>query len=93
MLEELDAYVVSFDRPGYGESDPHVNRNFVSHNEDVLAVADSMGAKKFFLLGVSAGGAYSWAAASMIPERIRGVLLISSAGPHGELVKCTQLCD
>ena len=46
-------------------------------------MADSFGVDKFYLVGVSAGGTYAWAAASMLSARVRGVLLLSSAGPRG----------
>ena len=46
-------------------------------------MADSFGVGKFYLVGVSAGGTYAWAAASMLSARVRGVLLLSSAGPRG----------
>ena len=83
ILKELDAYVLSFDRPGYGESTVHRGRDLVSATEDIAAVADSFGVGKFYLVGVSAGGTYAWAAASMLSARMRGVLLLSSAGPRG----------
>ncbi|KAF2289729.1 hypothetical protein GH714_038376 [Hevea brasiliensis] len=35
IVEELGVYIVSFDRPGYGESDPHPKRTLKSFALDV----------------------------------------------------------
>ena len=83
LLEELDMYIVSFDRPGYGQSDAHPGRDFNSSVSDLLAVADELGLRRFFVIGVSGGGSYALAAAAFAPERVRGVLLFSAAGPVG----------
>jgi len=48
------------------------------------ALADGLGLRAFFVVGVSGGGPYALAAAAYLPPgRVRGVLTISSPAPAG----------
>ncbi|CAK0787189.1 hypothetical protein CVIRNUC_010405 [Coccomyxa viridis] len=85
VLEAVDAYTVGIDRPAIGQSDPHAGRTFESFAADLADVADQLGIKTFFVVGVSGGGPYALAAAHYLPERVRGVLLISPASDYGLL--------
>jgi len=52
--------------------------------EDLAALADGLGLRAFFVVGVSGGGPYALAAAAYLPPgRVRGVLTISSPAPAG----------
>jgi pimeloyl-ACP methyl ester carboxylesterase len=52
--------------------------------EDLAALADGLGLRAFFVVGVSGGGPYALAAAAHLPPgRVRGVLTISSPAPAG----------
>ena len=51
--------------------------------QDTEHLADHLSIKQFHLIGVSGGGPYVLACAARIPHRIKGVLLISSAGYPG----------
>ncbi|KAF3626218.1 putative diphosphomevalonate decarboxylase-like [Capsicum annuum] len=60
-LEELGAYVVSFDRPGYGESDPHPKRTIQTTALDMEELADQLGlCPKFYVMGFSIGDNAVW---------------------------------
>lgn len=70
MLEELGVYVVSFDRPGYGQSDPDPNRTVKSLALDVEELADGLGlGSKFYVVGFSMGGQAVWGCLKYIPHR------------------------
>lgn len=70
LLEELGAYVVSFDRPGYGESDPDPNRTAKSLALDVEELADKLElGSKFYVMGFSMGGQAVWGCLKFIPHR------------------------
>ena len=70
LLEELGAYIVSFDRPGYGESDPDPNRTPKSLALDVEQLADKLGlGPKFYVMGFSLGGQAVWGCLKYIPHR------------------------
>ena len=69
-LEELGAYVVSFDRPGYGESDPHPKRTIQTTALDMEELADQLGlGPKFYVMGYSMGGLSVWGCLKYIPNR------------------------
>jgi len=70
LLEELGVCVVSFDRPGYGESDPDPNRTMKSLALDVEELADKLGlGEKFYVMGFSMGGQAVWGCLKFIPHR------------------------
>lgn len=53
---------VSYDRPGYGGSDPDDGRTVASAAADVAAVADALGIGRFAVFGHSGGARTRWAA-------------------------------
>ncbi|CAI0420445.1 unnamed protein product [Linum tenue] len=60
VIEELGVYVVTFDRPGYGESDPDPNRTPKSLALDIEELADGLGlGSRFYVMGKSMGEAYN----------------------------------
>lgn len=69
-----DLRIVGIDRPGYGLSTPRPGRSIESFVPDLLAVADHLGFDTFYAVGVSTGGAYALATASIAPDRVRGVI-------------------
>ncbi|CAN1298109.1 hypothetical protein LINPERPRIM_LOCUS23722 [Linum perenne] len=59
VYQELGVHIVSFDRPGYGESDPDPKRSPKSLALDVEELADQLGlGPKFYIVGFSMGEAY-----------------------------------
>ncbi|XP_061955452.1 uncharacterized protein LOC133677413 [Populus nigra] len=78
LLEEFGVRLVSYDLPGFGESDPHTRRNLNSSAMDMLYLADSVGILgKFWVLGYSSGSMHSWAALRYIPDRIAGAAMFA----------------
>lgn len=70
MVDEYGLYVVSFDRPGYGESDPNPNWSVKSIAQDVEELADQLElGSRFFVVGFSLGGALVWPSLKYIPHR------------------------
>jgi pimeloyl-ACP methyl ester carboxylesterase len=66
----LGVYIVSFDRPGYGESDPDPNRTLKSIALDIEELADQLGlGSKFYVTGYSMGGQVTWNCLKYIPHR------------------------
>lgn len=81
LLEKYAARVISYDRPGIGQSDPHPKRNYNTSAQDMAYIADALGmGDKFWVLGYSGGGPYAWAALHYIPNRLAGVVMF---GPMG----------
>eukprot|EP00250_Pteridium_aquilinum_P024894 c29774_g1_i1 orf=1-687(-) len=80
-LKEFKVRLIAIDRPGYGLSDPDKKQTFQSAMKDIEVVMDALNmGKKVWLLGFSMGGAFCWAAARYIPDRIAGMALWSPVG-------------
>nr|XP_010937808.1 uncharacterized protein LOC105057064 isoform X1 [Elaeis guineensis] len=78
LLEEFGLQLVTYDLPGFGESDPHPNRNLNSSALDVLHLANAVGIiDKFWVMGYSAGSMHAWAAVHYIPDRLAGVAMFA----------------
>ncbi|XP_059665916.1 uncharacterized protein LOC132311818 isoform X2 [Cornus florida] len=77
IVEELQVYFVTFDRPGYGESDPDPKRTTKSIALDIEELADQLAlGSKFYLLGLSMGGQVLWGCLKYIPHRLAGATLL-----------------
>ncbi|KAK8959954.1 hypothetical protein KSP40_PGU001893 [Platanthera guangdongensis] len=78
VVDEYSIYLLSFDRAGYGESDPNPKMSVKSIAEDVEELADKMElGPKFYLMGFSMGGAYVWGSLKYIPHRLAGAALVA----------------
>lgn len=63
-------YLLSYDRPGYGESDPDPKRDAKTIAVDVEELADNLNlGSKFYIIGASLGGAFTWSVVQHIPHR------------------------
>lgn len=70
VIEDLGVYIVSYDRAGYGESDPNPNRTVKSDALDIEELADQLGVgSKFYVIGYSMGGYPIWGCLKYIPHR------------------------
>jgi pimeloyl-ACP methyl ester carboxylesterase len=72
---------VSYDRPGYGGSDPDDGRTVASAAADVAAIADALGIGRFAVLGHSGGGPHALACAALLPERVTAAVSVSAPAP------------
>lgn len=78
LLEDFGVRFITYDLPGFGESDPHPSRNLNSSAHDMLHLANALGVwDKFWVLGYSGGGMHAWAAVRYIPDRIEGVAMFA----------------
>ncbi|XP_027111329.1 uncharacterized protein [Coffea arabica] len=76
-VQELGIYFVSFDRPGYGESDPDPKRSFRSLALDIEELADQLELRsKFYVIGFSMGGQVVWGCLKYISHRVAGAALV-----------------
>ncbi|KAK9726998.1 hypothetical protein RND81_05G251100 [Saponaria officinalis] len=77
FIENHGLYIVTFDRPGYGESDPNPKRTVKSDTFDVQELADHLTlGSKFYVVGVSLGNYISWGFLKYLPHRLAGAALV-----------------
>lgn len=75
IVEELGIYVLTFDRAGYGESDPNPKRTLKSDTFDIQELADKLElGSKFYLIGLSIGNYTSWGCLKYLPHRSNSCL-------------------
>ncbi|XAR49059.1 2,6-dioxo-6-phenylhexa-3-enoate hydrolase [Bertholletia excelsa] len=80
VMEGIGVYIVSFDRPGYGDSDPNPKQTLKSSALDIEELADQLGlGSKFYVIGFSMGGQAIWRCLKYIPHRLAGASLIAPA--------------
>ncbi|XP_022684157.1 uncharacterized protein LOC101762095 isoform X1 [Setaria italica] len=83
LLQELGIYLLSFDRPGYAESDAHPARTEKSIALDIAELADNLQlGPKFHLIGFSMGGEIMWSCLKYIPHRLAGVAILAPVGNY-----------
>lgn len=73
--------VVSFDRPGYGHSDPS-SFSLSSIARDALEIADMLELRIFSTLGLSGGGPFALAAGAVGGSRVRSVGIADGVAPY-----------
>ncbi|KAF9593813.1 hypothetical protein IFM89_025522 [Coptis chinensis] len=78
LLQDFGVRLITYDLPGFGESDPHPNRNLNTSALDMLHLADALGVNdKFWVVGYSGGGVHAWAALSYIPDKLAGAAMFA----------------
>ena len=78
---QLGLRIVSPDRWGYGETSPHPAPSLRAFAEDVRDLMDALALPRATLLGVSGGGPFAAALASLFPARIGAMALVAPVGP------------
>ena len=73
--------VVAPERPGFGGSDFQPNRRLLDWPADVCVLADHLDVDRFGLVGFSGGGPHAMACADAVPDRVRGLSLVSTVTP------------
>lgn len=73
--------VLSYDRPGYGQSPPRPERRVADAAGDTLTIAAALGLERFATWGFSGGGPFALACAALLPDRVVGACVFASLGP------------
>jgi pimeloyl-ACP methyl ester carboxylesterase len=81
VLHALGVRLITFDRPGYGESDRQEFRQVADVVPDVEAIADALGIGHFAVLGRSGGGPHALACAARLPDRVTRAGIMVSLAP------------
>jgi len=86
IASDRGIHLVAPERPGFGHSDFQRGRRLLDWPTDMTALADHLGIDRFGVVGLSGGGPHAIACAQSIPERLCGVVLVSTVTPpdtHG----------
>lgn len=82
LLYQLGVQLISYDRPGYGDSERHEGRTVAAAAWDVLDIADWLGLDKFGVVGRSGGGPHALACAAFIGrKRLSSVAVLVGLAP------------
>lgn len=97
VARELGLRVIAPDRWGYGATTPHPKPSLGTYAEDLAMFANELGLSRFALMGVSGGGPFAAAAASLMPDRISALALVAPVGPiagesDSEITRFHRLC-
>ena len=80
VAAKLGLRLISIDRWGYGLTSAHAQPTLALFGDDMIALADSIGAGRCLVTGVSGGGPFAVAAAAALQSRCMGLALISPVG-------------
>jgi pimeloyl-ACP methyl ester carboxylesterase len=72
---------VTYDRPGYGGSDPQPGRWVVDAAADVAALTDHLGLGAFAVMGSSGGGPHALACTWALGARVRRTAVVGGVAP------------
>ncbi len=82
LLDRLGVRLITYDRPGYGGSDPQEGLKISDSATHVKAIADHLGIDRFPVVGRSGGTAHAAAVAAALPDRVTRLgLLVPHAPP------------
>lgn len=74
--------MVTTSRPGYSVSTRHAGRTVADVATDTAAVLDHLGVDTCLTMGWSGGGPHALACGALLPDRVRGVLVIAGVAPY-----------
>jgi pimeloyl-ACP methyl ester carboxylesterase len=85
LVRSTGAHVITYDRPGYGQSDRDPGRSVAGCAADVAAIADALGFDRFAVRGGSGGGPHALAVAALLGDRITRVACVVGCAPYDAL--------
>ncbi len=82
LFERLDVRLITYDRPGFGNSTPMPGRRVVDGAYDIAAIADELGLNRFGIIGVSGGGPHALAFVARFPDRVTRAAVLAGLAPR-----------
>jgi pimeloyl-ACP methyl ester carboxylesterase len=74
--------LVTYSRPGFGDSTRHPGRTVAACAADVAALAEHLEADRFVTVGWSGGGPHAIACAALLPDQVLAAATIASVAPY-----------
>ncbi len=84
LLAEFGVRMISFDRAGYGESDPLPGRRVADAAADVAALAGHLGVDRFAVVGESGGGPHALACSALLGPRVLRTGVVVGVAPSDD---------
>jgi pimeloyl-ACP methyl ester carboxylesterase len=81
-LDLMGIRLITYDRPGYGESDRVEGRQVVDAADDVMALAEELGIERFAVLGRSGGAPHALACAARLTDHVTCAAALVSLAPR-----------
>lgn len=86
-LGVVGVQMVSFDRPGYGESDSHPGRTVADTANDVRQLAEALNVARFSLLARSGGVPHALGCAALLSEQVASMACMASVAPRAMVAR------
>lgn len=80
--EERGIRLISYNRPGYGNSTPQPGRTVADAASDVAAIAKALNISQLFVWGISGGGPHALACAALLPDLVVAAASLASPTPY-----------
>jgi pimeloyl-ACP methyl ester carboxylesterase len=81
LYERHGVKMVVYDRPGYGDSEPHIGRSVADAASDIAAIADELGFDRFAVVGGSGGAPHALACGALLQDRVLRVGALVTPAP------------
>ncbi|MGO9190521.1 MAG: alpha/beta fold hydrolase [Streptosporangiaceae bacterium] len=74
--------LISYDRPGYGDSTPQPGRSTADCAGDVRVICEALGISRLAMWGLSGGGPHVLACAALLPDLVTAAASLASPAPY-----------
>ena len=81
IASRQDFRIVTVERPGIGESTPHLYSSVLEWVDDIGLLTGALGIDRFAVVGLSGGGPYALACAHEMPERVVAAGILGGVAP------------
>jgi pimeloyl-ACP methyl ester carboxylesterase len=81
FFADHNVFMLTYDRPGYGRSDPKPGRRVLDAAADVAALAEHLGLGRFTVMGTSGGGPHALACTYALGRRVRRTAVVGGVAP------------
>ena len=75
--------LISYDRPGYGESTPQPGHRIADCADDIRVICAELGIDRLAMWGISGGGPHVLACAALLPDLVVAAASLASLAPYG----------
>jgi pimeloyl-ACP methyl ester carboxylesterase len=84
VYRQAGVRVITYDRPGYGQSTRHPGRRVADAAADVASIADALGIDRFAVFGGSGGAPHALACGALLGDRVTRCASVVGPAPYGD---------